>query len=113
MNFRISIPIVFTVMLATLNSGTLLAQTRNRPAIAQLTQFRGKVELKREGSRTWETPQKDQNREILLYRGDLLRVQKGARGVIRCTSNSATWTIPDDGLPRGVANTCLPQSPSR
>jgi hypothetical protein len=41
-----------------------------------------------------------------LYKGDLIRVQPGSRGVVQCLANSQIWTVPDDGLPRGVASTC-------
>lgn len=104
MKFRVSIPIILTLMLAAVDGRILLAK---QSPIAYLIEINGTVELKREGSSDYEVMIRDGEP---LYFGDLLRVQKGAKAVIRCTSNSATWPVPDDGVPRGVANTCSPPS---
>ncbi|MFB2978563.1 hypothetical protein [Microseira sp. BLCC-F43] len=98
----IYMPIVLTLSLAILNCGSLLAE---RMLVAQLIEVRGRVELKKEGEQKYNRVNTSQP----LYRGDLLRVQRGSRAVIRCTSNSTTWTVPDDGVPWGVTNTCSPR----
>ncbi len=103
MKFRVFMPIVLTLMLAVLDDKMLVAQPN---PIAHLIESDGKVELKREGSSDYIMASKAEP----LYFGDLLRVQKGSKAVMRCTSNSATWSVPDDGVPRGVANTCSPPS---
>lgn len=103
MKFRVSIPIILTLILATVDGKILVAQPN---PIAHLIESNGKVELKRDGSSDYKTIGKGEP----LYFGDLLRVQKGSTAVMRCTSNSATWSVPDDGVPRGVANTCSPPS---
>lgn len=104
MKFRGSIPIGLTLMLAGVDGRMLVAQS---PPIAYLIEVKGTVELKREGSSDYEVMTRDGKP---LYFGDLLLVQKGAKAVIQYTSNSATWPVPDDGVPRGVANTCSPPS---
>jgi hypothetical protein len=95
----VCLPIVLTLSLAILNGGNLLAQ---RVLVARLIEVRGTVELKSEGESKYNRVNRGQN----LYMGDLLRVRRGSRAVIRCTSNSTTWTVPDDGVPWGVTNTC-------
>ncbi|MGI0488653.1 hypothetical protein ACN4EK_24850 [Pantanalinema rosaneae CENA516] len=77
-----------------------------RQPIAQMVRVEGKVELKPQGQPNYRPVQVNER----LYHGDLLRVERGGRGVIRCTADATTWTIPADGLPRGVANTCSPPS---
>lgn len=106
MKTKLSIPLVIALTLTTFNGGFVSAQTRsitqkNARPIAQMSEIRGRVEIKR-GQSNYRTVTVDEP----LYMGDLVRVQKGARGVVRCTSNSTTWTVPDDGVPWGVANTC-------
>ena len=101
MKFRVSMPIVLTLMLAAVDGKMLVAQPN---PIAHLIESDGNVELKPDGSSDYKIASKGEP----LYFGDLLRVQKGSTAVIRCTSNSATWSVPDDGVPRGVANTCSP-----
>lgn len=103
MKFRITMPIVLTLMLAAVDGRMLVAQPK---PIAYLIESDGKVELNRDGSSDYKIIGKGEP----LYFGDLLRVQKGSTAVMRCTSNSATWSVPDDGVPRGVANTCSPPS---
>lgn len=113
MKLSVSIPIAVTLMITALNSGVLSApirvqaQQQVQPApIAQLIETIGKVEMKREKGADYQTAKVGEN----LYLGDLLRVAKGAKAVVRCTTNSRTWTIPDDNVPRGVANVCSPPS---
>jgi carbonic anhydrase/acetyltransferase-like protein (isoleucine patch superfamily) len=77
------------------------AQVPQSNAIAQMIRVEGKVELKR-GKADYRIAEQGES----LFRGDLLKVQRGSRGVVRCTSDSSTWTVPDDGLPWGVTNTC-------
>ncbi|HBL13236.1 MAG TPA: hypothetical protein DD379_17925 [Cyanobacteria bacterium UBA11162] len=101
MKSRASIPIMLTLMLATLNGGTLLAQRNSTAAIARLIEARGTVELK-QGTSNYRLAKKDEN----LYFGDLLKVQRGSKAVIQCTSDTSTWAVPDDGIPWGVASTC-------
>jgi hypothetical protein len=106
------IPITVSLMLVALNSGVasaprrVQAQQRVQPPLAQLIETMGRVEIKRERGSDYQTAKVGEN----LYMGDLVRVAKGAKGVVRCTTNSRTWTIPDDNLPRGVANVCSPPS---
>lgn len=71
-------------------------------AIAQVIEVRGAVFVKREKQKTYVPMRVGED----LFRGDLVRVSRGARGVIRCTSDSTTWILPADNVPRGVANTC-------
>ncbi|MBE9127219.1 MULTISPECIES: hypothetical protein [unclassified Coleofasciculus] len=101
---KLSVPIIVSLIVATLNAGVGIPQSRL--ILARTIEVKGTVELKREESSSWR-PMKEGER---LFYGDLLRVQKGSRGVIQCTTDLTEWTVPDDGLPRGVANTCsLPE----
>jgi hypothetical protein len=109
----VSIPITVTLTIAILNSGVVSAprivqaqQQVQAAPLAQLIETMGKVEMKREKGSNYQTAKVGEN----LYLGDLVRVARGAKGVVRCTTGSRTWTIPDDNLPRGVANVCLPPS---
>lgn len=113
MKLALSIPITVTLMITALNSGVVSApirvqaQQQVQPApLAQLIETIGKVEMKREKGSDYQTAKLGEN----LYLGDLVRVAKGSKGVVRCTTNSRTWTIPDDNVPRGVANVCSPPS---
>jgi DNA-binding IscR family transcriptional regulator len=110
---QVLIPITVTLMIATLNSGVVSAPIRvqaqqqvQQAPLAQLIETMGKVEIKREKGSNYQTAKVGEN----LYLGDLVRVAKGSRGVVRCTTNSRTWTIPNDNVPRGVANVCSPPS---
>jgi transcription elongation factor len=112
MKLAVSMPITVTLMIAAIQSGVVSAPTRvqaqqqvQRASLAQLeTSIR--VEMKREKGSKYQKAKVGEN----LYLGDLVRVAKGGRGVVRCITNSRTWTIPDDNLPRGVANVCSPPS---
>lgn len=113
MKLAVSMPITVTLMIAAIQSGVVSAPTRvqaqqqvQRPPLAQLIETKGRVEMKRQNGSTYQTAKEKEN----LYLGDLVRVAKGGRGVVRCTTNSRTWTIPDDNVPRGVANVCSPPS---
>lgn len=105
MRLRIVVPVVLTFLLATPKGSALLVQ---KQSIAKLIAAVGKVELKRDGQSAYRSVAVNES----LYHGDLLRVARGARGVIRCTSDSTIWTIPPDGIPRGVSNTCSPPARS-
>lgn len=94
------IPVAIVLLLA----APAIPQQAAKPPIAKLVSAQGKVELKRDGQLNYRAAVVNES----LYYGDLLRVQRNSRGVIRCTSDSTTWTIPADGVPRGVANTCSP-----
>lgn len=108
-----SVTIVLGLMLSTSNHGvslrfdkTALAQSESPNFIAEIIKVEGRgVELKRAGSDYGPTKEGEK-----LNLGDLLRVQKGARVVVQCNPDKTTWTVPDDGLPWGVANTCSPTS---
>lgn len=113
MNIKTSVPIAFMVMLSTTAYGlsslrlekSALAQSQSRNYIAEIIRVEGgRVELKRENSQSYSPTQRGER----LNLGDLLRVTKGAKIVIQCNFNQTTWTVPDDGLPWGVANTCSP-----
>jgi DNA-binding IscR family transcriptional regulator len=113
MKLAVSMPITVTLMIAAIQSGVVSAPPRvqaqqqvKRAPLAQLIETRGVVEMRREKGSNYQTAKVGEN----LYLGDLVRVAKGARGVVRCTTNSRTWTIPDDNVPRGVANVCSPPS---
>jgi hypothetical protein len=113
MKLAVSMPITVTLMIVAIQSGVVSAPTRvqaqqqvQRAPLAQLIEMTGRVEMKRENGSKYQTANVGQN----LYLGDLVRVANGARGVVRCTTNSRTWTIPDDNVPRGVANVCSPPS---
>lgn len=101
MKTNLSITLVLTLALAMVNEEILLAQ---KQPIAQVIESQG-MKVKREQSSEYKDIKVREN----LYLGDLLRVPKGGKGVIQCTNNSTTWTVPDDDLPRGVANTCSPR----
>lgn len=93
------------LLLLTLSGGMVgqpeLSQAQTQ-VIADLVEAKGKVELNHN-----QTGYKAVPSGTTLKFGDLLRVSPGSRAVIRCRSNpAATWTIPDDGVPRGVANYC-------
>jgi hypothetical protein len=112
MKLAVSMPITVTLMIAAIQSGVVSAPTRvqaqqqvQRAPLAQLETSKG-VEMKREKGSKYQKAKEGE----YLYLGDLLRVAKGGRGVVRCTTNSRTWTIPDDNVPRGVANVCSPPS---
>lgn len=96
---RIYISVILTLLLANLDGKNTLAQSS---PVAIVIEAKGKVEVK---SKKLPKYTKITN-GYKLSSGDLLRVQKGSKGIIRCTSNLTTWIIPDDGLPVGVANTC-------
>ena len=97
-----------TLTIVIFGNATGLAQRQsapsrpNRQPLAQTIETRGRAELRQEMESSYRpiTPRDN------LYTGDLVRVPKGSRLVIRCTSTSRNWTIPDDNLPRGVANLC-------
>lgn len=89
---------IFTLILTILD-GVTLAQSKS-PAIAELIEAKGNVTLQRNGSS--RLVQKGEP----LYLGDLLVAEKGATAVIQCNIGKTTWTLPDEGLPWGVANTC-------
>jgi hypothetical protein len=100
---RIFVPVMFAIALALTTSNLAWAQ---RVPIAQMVRVQGTVEIKPDGKPTYRRVKVDE----LLYRGDLLRAVRGSRGVFRCIRDSTTWTVPADGLPRGVANYCSPAS---
>lgn len=104
MNLKNSLLIALTLLL-TATSYEAQAQINQDP-IAQLIEVRGKVELKRENRSTYTQTAKG----TYLYFGDLLRVAKKAKAVVKCSVDETTWTVPDDGIPWGVANTCSPSS---
>jgi len=113
MKLAVSMPITVTLIIAAIQSGVVSAPTRvqaqqqvQRAPLAQLIETKGRVEMKRQKGSNYQTAKEKEN----LYLGDLVRVAKGGRGVVRCTTNSRTWTIPDDNVPRGVANVCSPPS---
>ncbi len=62
---------------------------------------RGNVELKRGAGNYWLVSVGEP-----LYSGDLLRVRRGSTAEIQCSADKTTWTVPDNGLPSGVANVC-------
>lgn len=105
----LSIPIAVTLMVTAFHSGVASAPRKTEtPAtvqpLAQLIETMGRVEIKRERQSNYQSARVGEN----LFVGDLIRVTNGSKGVVRCTSSSKTWTIPDDNLPRGVANVCSP-----
>lgn len=92
-----------TLLLMT-QQNILTAQSRLK--IAELIVAEGTVERKQLGEIDYRSIAVHSD----LFHGDLLRVKKGGRAIIRCTANRTTWLIPDDNIPRGVANTCSPPS---
>lgn len=85
----------------------LVAQLSPAPvSLAQVVQVTGEVKLKRRGNEYRQAKAGEP-----LQFGDLLKASKGARGIIRCSVNFSTWTVPDDGLPWGVANVCPASAP--
>lgn len=99
----VSIPLALALVLVAQTSGSQLSP---RPPIAEMIRVEGKVEIKSPGQPNYRLVKLNER----LYHGDLLRVERGGRGVIRCTADATSWTIPADNLPRGVANTCSPPS---
>jgi hypothetical protein len=80
-------------------SDTLAA---TRKPLAQLIEFHGKVEFKRENGKTWQRATVGTN----LYHGDLVRAANGSKGIFRCTTNSRQATF-DSSVPMmGVASVC-------
>ena len=96
--------IATALLLSVMGNG--LANAQPKPVIAEVLTVDGNVELKRG---------KDDYRPVKegepLQNGDLLKARKGSKTMIRCMSNSSSWSVPDDGLPWGVANVC--SAPSR
>ena len=110
MKVQVSIPIIIGLMFANLDGGIALSQktstTKNtEQPIAQMIETRGSVEVRNHGQSNYHTARVGEN----LFMGDLVRVAKGSRAVVRCTSNLTTWRVPDDGVAWGVANTCSPR----
>jgi hypothetical protein len=97
------VAVALTIAFAVPPAPTVIAQ---RQPIAQMIRIEGAVDLKPVGQALYRPAKVDE----LLFHGDLLRAARGARGVIRCFTDSTTWTVPADYLPRGVANTCSPSS---
>ena len=86
----------------------LVAQLSQSPAsLAEMIQVTGEVKLKRRGDEYRQA----KAGEALQF-GDLLKASKGSKGIIRCSINFSTWTVPDDGLPWGVANVCPATTPT-
>ena len=111
MRWAMGFPIA--LILFFLGPGTQLLTAQTAPAIAEIIAVEGKVELRRAGNSRWEvqpdTTETKGKPITLLNRGDLLKVQKGSKAVIRCTNfRSITRTVPDDGVPWGVASVCSP-----
>lgn len=109
MRWAMGFPIALVLVL--LGPGTQLLTAQTTPAIAEIITIEGKqVELRRAGSLRWEVQSETKGKPVtLLNRGDLLRVQKGSKAVIRCTNfRSITRTVPDDGIPWGVTSVCSP-----
>ena len=110
MKAQISIPIIIGLIFANLDGGIVLsqrtptAQNTEQP-IAQMIESRGSVEVRKHGQSNYRTARVGET----LFMGDLVRVAKGSRAVVRCTSNLTTWRVPDDGVAWGVANTCSPR----
>ncbi|WYL93279.1 MAG: hypothetical protein HEQ35_04920 [Gloeotrichia echinulata IR180] len=109
---RESVPVVCSLMLSASVYGFslefnkyALAQRQPQNYIAEIIKIQGgRVELKREKSKNYTLTQTGEK----LYLGDLLRVASGVKVVIQCDFNKTNWTVPDDGVPWGVANTCSP-----
>lgn len=99
----VSIPLALALVLI---AQTSESQFSPRQSIAEMIRVEGKVEISSQGQSVYRPVKLNQP----LYHGDLIRVTRGGRGVIRCKADATTWTIPADGLPRGVANTCSPPS---
>jgi hypothetical protein len=100
---RIFFTLALTMALTTI-SYAAVAQELNEAPIAQIIRAIGKVELKRENQPAYLPVTKG----TYLYFGDLLRASRGASVVVRCSVDETTWSVPDDGIPWGVANTCSP-----
>jgi hypothetical protein len=88
------------------------AQTANPNEIARLTEVKGVVAIKRQGQ-GWRRQGETTGASIPIYSGDLMRAERGAKGVIVCNYNSTAWVVPDDGVPWGPATTCSPSAPRR
>jgi hypothetical protein len=86
-----------------ISSGSVAAQSR--PVIATVISVSGRVEVK-QGTANYRLAKPGET----LARGDLMRAQRGARGVVRCRANASTWVVPDDSLPWGIANVCPSQT---
>jgi hypothetical protein len=99
-------------------AGTRLLFAQPLQYIAKLTQVSGTVEVKYQGSlqqtgQRWSTWRKVNQGDQLVY-GDLLRVQRTARAEIQCLANpSIRRTVPNDGIPWGVASVCSPSRNAR
>jgi len=92
MKLAVSMPITVTLMIAAIQSGVVSAPTRvqaqqqvQRAPLAQLIERMGVVEIKREKGSNYQTAKVGEN----LYLGDLVRVAKGAKGVVRCTTGAS------------------------
>jgi hypothetical protein len=91
------------------------AQTSTAPEIAELIEVKGTVKIRRQSS----VPlQKSEWVQVKLgdkiQRGDLLRVERNAKAVIRCTAyQSITWIVPNDGIPWSATSVCSPPANTR
>ncbi|WP_017306604.1 hypothetical protein [Spirulina subsalsa] len=104
--FTLCLYLISVLIPLLINNIQTAAIAENRLRIAELILAEGVVERKQAGESEYKTVQVT----VDLFHGDLLRVRRGGRAIIRCTSNGMTWLIPDDNIPRGVANTCTPPS---
>jgi hypothetical protein len=93
----------------------VIAQSSSAPEVAQLIEVRGTVKIRRQAVTPSQSAQWVQARlGERIRRGDLLRVERNARAVIRCTAyQSITWTVPNDGIPWGATSVCSPPSTAR
>jgi hypothetical protein len=92
-----------------------IAQTPSAPEVARLIEVRGTVKIRRQAITPSQPPQWIQARlGEQIRRGDLLRVERNAKAVIRCTTyQSITWTVPNDGIPWGATSVCSPPANAR
>ncbi|WP_017656065.1 hypothetical protein [Fortiea contorta] len=118
MKSRMSLPVACSLVLSAASVNGLspqfnqyaLAQSQNQSPIAEIINVEGgRVELKRQNSPNYSLTQTGEK----LNLGDLLRVAKGVKVIVQCNLNKTNWTVPDDGLPWGVANTCSPPEKRR
>lgn len=112
MKGKISVPIALGLIVSTSVYGfslgsdntVLLAQSQSQPD-GWIVETKGETVLIKPKSMKKYSETKINN--TALYLGDLLRVEKGKRVVVKC-KDGTKWTVPDDNLPWGVANTCSP-----
>ncbi len=106
MKFRAATLLAALALVMAIPGGRLLL-AQPSGVIAQITEIKDRVDIKRIGQQKWESFRPTQVRGgIYLSRGDLVRVPRDGSAVVQCRANETRWTVPNDGLPRSATYAC-------